>query len=66
MQGGKHIFSVLNGGASFVDPNLEQIDIMQVYDKVRKTLLPGHMRRFRIAHPDAHTDAHTARKGEQN
>jgi len=31
--GGKHVFNVLNGGASFVDPNLEHIDIMQVYDK---------------------------------
>jgi transcriptional enhancer factor len=32
-QGGKHTFVVHNGGASFVNPALEEIDIPQIYDK---------------------------------
>lgn len=32
-QGGKHTFVVLKGGAFFIDPNLEIIDIPQIYDK---------------------------------
>jgi transcriptional enhancer factor len=31
--GGKHTFFEKNGGATFVDPGLEQIDIPQIYDK---------------------------------
>eukprot|EP00039_Didymoeca_costata_P017454 m.323920 g.323920 ORF g.323920 m.323920 type:complete len:383 (+) comp16539_c0_seq25:128-1276(+) len=48
-QGGKHTFLVLNGGASFVDPSLEHIDIPQIHDKfpgLREAYLKGPKHSF--------------------